>query len=49
MFSFVLLCLRFVGSVMFSFVCVSLFCSVVNEYFLLVCSLLVLRLLYAVG
>lgn len=33
MFSFVLLCLRFVGSVMFSFVCVSLFCSVVNEYF----------------
>lgn len=34
---------------MFRFVCVSLFCSVVNEYFLLVRSLLVLRLLYAVG
>lgn len=49
MFSLVLLCLRFVGSVMFRFVCVSLFCSVVNEYFLLVCSLLVLRLLYTVG
>lgn len=35
MFSLVLLCLRFVGSVMFRLVCVSLFCSVVNECFCL--------------